>query len=91
MQMLWDKYPELPYRATVPWPEIYRGDFVDWDQTVHSVDNWLKQYIGARWVEWTWGWGQFYYGLDCGGRCMVNFHLEKQCSLFLLRFGSCSS
>jgi len=86
MRALWDLHPQLPYSASAPWPKIYRGDYFDWESSVAQVDSWLRTRIGARWVEWTWGWSCFGYN-DNHMICTVNFSRDRSCSLFLLQYG----
>ena len=84
--MLWDRHPELPYTASAPWPLVWRGDYVDWESSVNSVDSWLRNCVGPRWVEWTWGWAVFsMYDLSWE-MCTVNFNRESSVSLFLLKY-----
>jgi len=81
--MLWDRHPELPYRAVVPWPRIYTRGNQDWVASVDCVQGWLETSVGRHWCEWTWtGWSLAHSDL-----CAVSFRWEPSVSLFLLRFG----
>jgi hypothetical protein len=81
--MLWDRHPELPYRAVVPWPRIYTRGNQDWVAAVDCVQGWLEVCVGRHWCEWTWtGWSLAHSDL-----CAVSFRWEPSVSLFLLRFG----
>ena len=82
--MLWDRHPELPYRAVVPWPRVYTVTCQqDWVAAVDCVQTWLETSIGRQWCEWTWtGWS-----LQHSDLCAVSFRWEPSVSMFLLRFG----
>ena len=81
--MLWDRHPELPYRAVVPWPRIYTRGNQDWVASVDCVQGWLEVCVGRHWCEWTWtGWSLAHSDL-----CAVSFRWEPSVSMFLLRFG----
>jgi hypothetical protein len=84
MNMLWDRHPELPYRAVVPWPRVYTvARQQDWVAAVDCVQTWLETSIGRHWCEWCWaGWSLAHSDL-----CAVSFRWEPAVSLFLLRFG----
>jgi hypothetical protein len=84
MNMLWDRHPELPYRAVVPWPRVYTvSNQQDWVAAVDCVQTWLETSIGRHWCEWTWtGWSLAHSDL-----CAVSFRWEPSVSMFLLRFG----
>jgi hypothetical protein len=82
MQALWDRHPELPYRAVAPWPRIeYRGQW-DWIESVGCVESWLEQYVGCHYSRWTWT----MWTLDNPYLCSVSFAREPDSTLFLLRF-----
>lgn len=85
MRTLWDIYPDLPYKVYAPWPKIEDHGYQDWERSVELVDSWLIDYVGFRWVDWTWGWSTFSMNIS-HNFCCVNFRREKDCSLFLLRF-----
>ncbi len=85
MKALWDRYPELPYTATVPWPPVFVGDFWDWEGSAAVVDQWLKLHVGHRWVDWTWGWTTFAY--PYWQSCTVNFRRPQSVTLFVLQYG----
>lgn len=82
--MLRDRYPQLPYRAVVPWPRVYgRAGNPDWPAAVDCVQTWLETSVGRHWCEWCWsGWSLAHSDL-----CAVSFRWEPSVSLFLLRFG----
>ena len=81
--MLWDRYPELPYRAVVPWPRVYTRGNQDWVASVDCVQSWLEISVGRHWCEWCWaGWSLAHSDL-----CAVSFRWEPSVSMFLLRFG----
>jgi hypothetical protein len=52
--MLWDREPQLPYRAQVPWPKIYTRGCLDWVASVDMVQTWLDHSVGRHWCEWCW-------------------------------------
>ena len=84
MRMLYDRYPELPYRAAAPWPFVeYKGN-VDWIASVDLVESWLERSVGHHWVHWTWS----MYTLDQQDLCAVSFLHQRNCTLFLLKFGT---
>ena len=83
MNMLWDRHPELPYRAVVPWPRVYTRGNQDWVASVDCVETWLETSVGRHWCEWCWaGWSLAHSDL-----CAVSFRWEPAVSMFLLRFG----
>lgn len=83
MRALWD-FPVLPYQAVTPWPQVlYNGQW-DWIGSVDLIESWLAQYVGARYVEWTWSMWTLHNPALCG----VSFSRPSHCSLFLLRFGN---
>lgn len=88
MRCLWDRYPEFLYQATAPWPRVVFNGHYDWESSVAEVDSWLNKHIGARWVEWGWGWNTFASTHNSWQNCTVNFNRSSSCSLFLLRYGS---
>jgi hypothetical protein len=82
MRALWDRYPELPYRAVVPWPVVELNGNLDWIASVDLVETWLEHRIGRHRVEWTWNmWTLHNYDL-----CSVAFAREADSTLFLLRW-----
>lgn len=85
MLMLWDRHPEMPYSSAVPWPKIDYGGHQDYHAAVEIVDQWLRSYIGRRWVEWTWGLGCFNQNIE-SGLCFVSFKQARSVTLFHLRF-----
>jgi hypothetical protein len=82
--MLWDRYPLLPYTVVVPWPQIESGGNIDWIDSVNVVQGWLESNIGPHYVQWVWNMWTLHQSYHCG----VSFKLERNCTLFLLRFGS---
>ncbi len=88
-RMLWDRFPELPYHAHAPWPRVIYNGNQDWEASVALVDSWLMQYIGRRWVDWTWGLTTFNMGIDAD-QCLVNFRSQQYTTLFLLKFSDCT-
>ena len=83
MQMLWDRHPELPYRAVAPWPRIDYNGQQDWHTAVYTVESWLEQCVGYHWVHWTWS----MYTLHQQDLCSVSFAREPDSLLFLLKWG----
>jgi len=83
MRMLWDRYPELPYRAVAPWPVIELNGQPDWIASVDMVESWLDARVGHHWVHWTWSMWTLHQYNHCG----VSFVCERDTTLFLLRFG----
>ena len=84
MQALWDRHPELPYRAAAPWPYVdYHGQR-DWSGSVCLVQSWLESSVGYHWRDWTWSMWTF----DQSDLCCVSFRLERSATLFLLKFSS---
>ena len=82
MRVLWDKYPDLPYRAVAPWPLIERNGCLDWVESVESVEIWLNEYVGSHYTRWTWT----MWTLHNPYLCSVSFAREPDSTLFLLRF-----
>ena len=83
MRALWDRHPELPYRAVAPWPLVeYHGQW-DWIESVDCVETWLESHIGSHYSQWTWT----MWTLDNPYLCSVSFAREPDSTLFLLRFG----
>jgi hypothetical protein len=82
MRALWDRYPELPYRAVVPWPVVEINGNLDWIASVDLVESWLESRIGPHYVRWTWNmWTLHNYDL-----CGVAFARASDTTLFLLRW-----
>lgn len=82
MRALWDRYPELPYTAVVPWPTVeYRGQ-QDWVASVICIETWLESRVGRHYVEWTWN----MWTLHNHNLCGVGFAREVDSTLFLLRW-----
>ena len=87
MRALWDKYPELPYRAVVPWPHVeYNGNW-DWIASVDCVETWLESRIGPHYVRWVWN----MWSLHNNSLCGVCFAREADSTLFLLRWDNLGS
>lgn len=82
MQALWDRYPELPYRAVAPWPFIERNGQWDWIASVDTMELWLADHVGHHYSDWTWT----MWTLDQPYLCSVNFAREQDSTLFLLRW-----
>jgi hypothetical protein len=87
--MLWDRHPELPFSASVPWPVCDFKGYQDWEASIHLVDTWLVSYVGHRWKDWTWGWATFKMTQN-SNVCTVNFLSERHTTLFLLKFSDFS-
>lgn len=84
MRALWD-HPCLPYRVSAPWPTVSNpSGTVDWVASVDLVESWLEQYVGLHYRDWTWSMWALHNPYYCG----VSFSQERNCSIFLLRFGS---
>jgi hypothetical protein len=82
MRALWDRYPELPYRAVVPWPFVERNGQWDWISSVDVMELWLGQHVGHHYKDWTWTmWTLHQHNL-----CSVSFRRESDSTLFLLRW-----
>jgi hypothetical protein len=73
MRALWDRYPELPYRAVAPWPLVERNGCYDWISAVDSVESWLDHYIGHHYQDWTWT----MWTLHQPNLCSVSFKRES--------------
>jgi hypothetical protein len=84
MQALEDCLQELPYRGVVPWPLVERNGCYDWICSVSTVEDWLDQYVGGHYSDWTWT----QWTLHQPNLCSVSFKREPDSVLFLLRFGS---
>ena len=82
MKALWDRYPELPYHASAPWPYIEHNGQWDWIDSVQTVEEWLDQCVGRHWVEWTWDCWTLHNNYWCG----VAFARERDSVLFLLKW-----
>ena len=82
MRILWDRYPDLPYRAVAPWPVVERNGMRDWVDSVESVESWLIEYVGPHWTRWTWDMMTLHNPYLCG----VSFARESDSTLFLLRW-----
>lgn len=82
MLMLYDRFPELPYRAVAPWPLVELNGQLDWVASVDAVETWLTRSIGYHWVHWSWNMRD----LEDSSLCGVCFTLERSCTLFLLKF-----
>lgn len=85
MKALWD-YPELPYKAIVPWPRVENQSTgsPDWVLSVDLLESWLETCIGPHWAEWTWSMWSLHNPYLCG----VGFRLDRNRCLFLLKFGT---
>jgi len=81
MRALWD-FPVLPYKAVVPWPQVYNRGVIDWVQSVDMIEDWLDHNVGPHWAEWTWCMWTLHNPNFCG----VSFNRERNCSLFILKF-----
>ena len=82
MRALWDKYPELPYLAVVPWPLVETNGQYDWVSSVLCVETWLESRVGPHYVRWTWNMWSLHNNQLCG----VGFAREADSTLFLLRW-----
>jgi len=83
MLALWDRHPELPYRAVAPWPQIVTDTGqLDWIESVDQVETWLENFVGYHFVHWTWT----MWTLDNPYLCSVSFRREPDSLLFLLRW-----
>jgi len=82
MRALWDRYPELPYTAHVPWPQVFNPNTqcIDWIESVDLIETWLSNSVGPHWVEWAWS----MYTLDEANCCGVSFRYDRNRTLFLL-------
>lgn len=84
MRALWD-HPCLPYRVSAPWPTVSNPTgTVDWVASVDIVETWLEQYVGLHYRDWTWSMWALHNPYYCG----VSFSQERNCTIFLLRFGT---
>lgn len=84
--MLYDRHPQFPYHAVVPWPyfEMQGGGYQqDWVESFTLVESWLETCVGPHWVRW--GWDMF--KLDSSQLCGVRFARSTDSVLFLLRWG----
>ena len=84
MRALWDKHPELPYRAVAPWPLIETDGNLDWIAAVDTVESWLETTVGRHYIHWTWT----MWTLDQPHLCGVSFARDTDSSLFLLRWSN---
>jgi len=82
MQALWDRHPELPYRAVVPWPEIERNGNLDWIASVVTIQDWLESTVGPHYSHWTWAMWTLHQPNLCG----VSFARDTDSTLFLLKW-----
>lgn len=82
MQALWDKHPELPYRAVVPWPRIETNGNLDWVAAVDIMQSWLESTVGKHYIQWTWT----MWTLDQPDLCGVSFARDTDSTLFLLKW-----
>jgi hypothetical protein len=84
MRALWDRHPELPYMAVVPWPLIETNGNLDWIASVDTMENWLEKVVGPHYIRWTWT----MWGLEQSNLCGVSFARDTDSTLFLLRWGN---
>ena len=82
MRALWDHYPDLPYKAVVPWPSVVREGHQDWIASVDLLESWLETRVGPHWSEWVWSMWSLHNPYMCG----VGFKQQRNCTLFLLQF-----
>jgi len=83
MHALWDRYPELPFSAVAPWPQIIYNGQVDWIASVDHVETWLSTHVGLHWVHWCWSMSS----TADPYMCAVAFARNTDSTLFLLQFG----
>lgn len=78
----WDYTPvvhDFAYTAAIPWPgEQYEQ--LDWILGVVTVEQWLEQYIGAKYSRWNWNMATESYQVS------VAFKYDKHKTLFLLNW-----
>jgi len=65
------------YHATIPWPNnnCYQ---VDWIEGLLTVEHWLKQCVGARYVNWAYSDSTVLYNIG------VAFKWDHDRTLFVL-------
>ncbi len=81
-----DVYP-FPYIAWVPWPAdsvVQTGATYDWVNSIDQMEEWLNASVGRRLVAWGWT----CMDTPCHSACAVAFKLDRDRSMFLLRWGS---
>jgi hypothetical protein len=82
MKALWDRYPNLPYRAVVPWPVVETDGNLDWVASVEIIQDWLESCVGPHYARWCWS----MWSLHQPNLCGVSFARDKDSTLFLLRW-----
>jgi hypothetical protein len=82
MRMLNDHPLTLPYTAAVPWPLILRNGQPDWIESIYIMEDWLSSRVGPHYTAWVWS----MWTLHQSHMCAVSFALERDTTLFLLRW-----
>ena len=70
----WHKFP---YHATVPWP-IENSYQVDWVESLVTLEDWLKQCVGARYATWAYADCSILYNIG------VAFKWDQDRTLFVM-------
>ena len=66
------------YIAQAPWPNY--DSQLDWVENVHTIEQWLNQYVGEHYKRWAWATNQ----LNDPSQACVAFKWAKHKTLFLL-------
>lgn len=74
----------LPYVAVARWPvvDLDSSGQQDWVGSILQVENWLESCVGPHYAEWCWN----TWSLHSNNLCSVSFRLERNCTLFLLKY-----
>jgi hypothetical protein len=67
----------FPYHATIPWP-IYDSDQYDWVESLITVEDWLKQCVGARYATWAYNDCDILYNIG------IAFKWDQDRTLFVM-------
>ena len=76
----WDYVPvvhDFAHTAAIPWPGR-QYEQLDWIIGIHTVEQWLEQYIGHKYQRWAWNMAIESYQVS------VAFKFAKHKTLFLL-------
>ena len=79
---IWDYVPvihDFAHAAEIPWP-AGRDTQLDWIIGIHSVEQWLEQYIGSKYQRWAWHMATNCYNVG------VAFKYDKHRTLFLIHY-----
>ena len=76
-----------PKSLPVDWPKdsvIETDGRYDWVNSIDQMEDWLDVSVGRRLVAWAWT----CMDTPCHSACAVAFKLDRDRSMFLLRWGS---